>query len=215
LNSKSINKSDIVQLGSLLQRLKLEHGERWFVARVLPHRETTAQLNLDRQGFRSFFPRVRRTIRHARTLRNVLAPLFPGYTFVILDLASHRWRSVNSTIGVASLIMGAEQPTSVPPGIVEALVAASESSGVVRLDRDLEIGQRLRILSGPFAETLCRLVHLDDRGRVRVLLEFMGAEVAAQLDRSAVAPAVMIWPLNLQGDLAHIRVTAEQKSDRH
>ena len=66
---------------------------------------------------------------------------------------------------------------------------ATEASGLVRLDSDLEIGQRVRILSGPFTEALCRLVHLDDKGRVRVLLEFMGTEVTAQLDRSRVAPA--------------------------
>ena len=66
--------------------------------------------NLSRQGFRSYAPRVRRTIRHARKLRNVLVPLFPGYIFVILNLSTDRWRSVNGTIGVASLIMGAEQP---------------------------------------------------------------------------------------------------------
>src|SRR5271166_3512444 len=122
-------------------------------------------------------------------LRNVLAPLFPGYIFLILDLSRDRWRCVNSTFGVASLIMGVEQPIPVPQGIVETLGAATESSGTVRLDSDLEIGQKVRILSGPFAETLCRLVHLDDRGRVRVLLEFMGAEVSARLDRSCVAPA--------------------------
>ena len=85
--------------------------------------------------------------------------------------------------------MGAEQPTPAPPGVVEALVASCESRGVVRLDDGLEIGQKVRILSGPFAETLCRLAHLDNRGRVRVLLEIMGMEVAAQLDRSAIAPA--------------------------
>ena len=122
-------------------------------------------------------------------LRNVLAPLFPGYIFLILDLSRDRWRCVNSTFGVASLIMGVEQPIPVPQGIVETLGAATESSGTVRLNSDLEIGQKVRILSGPFAETLCQLVHLDDRGRVRVLLEFMGAEVSARLDRSCVAPA--------------------------
>jgi hypothetical protein len=71
----------------------------------------------------------------------------------------------------------------------EALVASCESRGVVRLDDGLEIGQKVRILSGPFAETICRLADLDDRGRVRVLLEIMGMEVAAQLDRSAIGPA--------------------------
>jgi transcriptional antiterminator RfaH len=117
-------------------------------------------------------------------LRDTLQPLFPGYIFIIIDLSKHRWRSVNGT-----LIMGAEQPKPVPPGVVEALIASCESCGAVRLDDSLEIGQTVRILSGPFAETLCRLAHQDDRGRVRVLLEIMGMEVTAQLDRSTIAPA--------------------------
>jgi transcription antitermination factor NusG len=188
LNSVPVEQSAIARSRSFPKRLSLEQGERWFVARVYSHRENSAQFNLDRLGFRSFAPRVRRTVRHARKLRNVLAPLFPGYIFLILDLSRDRWRAVNSTFGVASLIMGAEQPMPVPRGVVESLVI-TENSGLVRLDDDLEIGQRVRILSGPFADTLCRLVHLDDRGRVRVLLELMGTEVTAQLDRSYVAPA--------------------------
>ena len=168
--------------------LELGPGERWFVARVLAHQENRAQFNLHRLGFRSFLPRLRRTIRHARKLRDTLNPLFPGYIFIVIDLSKQRWRSINGTFGVASLIMGAEQPTPVPPGVVEALVEY-ESRGVVRFDDGLEIGQKVRILSGPFAETICRLADLDDRGRVRVLLEIMGMEVAAQLDRSATASA--------------------------
>jgi transcriptional antiterminator RfaH len=188
LNSVVVDKSANAEFRPFAGRLDLEPGERWFVARVHPHRENTAQLNLHRLGFRSFAPRLRRTVRHARKLRNVLAPLFPGYIFLIFDLSRDRWRCVNSTFGVASLIIGAEQPIPVPRGIVETLVATTESSGTVRLDCDLEIGQKVRILSGPFAEKLCRLVHLDGGGRVRVLLEFMGAEVSALLDRSYVAP---------------------------
>ena len=173
----------------LSSSLELGPGERWFVARVLTHQENRAQLNLHRLGFRSFLPRLRRTVRHARKLRDTLNPLFPGYIFVIIDLSKHRWRSINGTFGVASLIMGGEQPMPVPPHVVEALVASYQSHGVVRLDDGLEIGQKVRILSGPFAETICRLADLDDRGRVRVLLEIMGMEVAAQLDRSAIASA--------------------------
>ena len=40
-----------------------------------------------------------------------------------LSFAQLRTPSINGTFGVASLIMGAEQPTPVPPGVVEALVA--------------------------------------------------------------------------------------------
>ena len=86
--------------------LELGPGERWFVARVLAHQENRAQFNLHRLGFRSFLPRLRRTIRHARKLRDTLNPLFPGYIFIVIDLSKQRWRSINGTFGVASLIMG-------------------------------------------------------------------------------------------------------------
>ena len=188
LNSVQVEQNSSAQFGSASERLALQRGERWFVARVHANRENSAQFNLDRLGFRSFAPRLGRTIRHARKVRTVLAPLFPGYIFLILDLSRDRWRSVNSTFGVASLIMGAEHPMPVPYGVVEGLLM-TENSGIARLDNDLEVGQKVRILSGPFADALCRLVHLDDRGRVRVLLELMGTEVTAQLDRSFVAPA--------------------------
>ena len=167
----------------------LAASERWFAVRVLPHRETTAEVNLRRQNFRSFAPKIRRTVRHARTMRNVLAPLFPGYIFVVIDLTAQRWRAVNSTIGVASLVMGAERPIPVPVGVVESLAAATEASGAIRLDRELQTGEQVRILSGPFAEALCRLVRLDDRGRVQVLLEIMGGKIPLELERWRVAPA--------------------------
>jgi transcription antitermination factor NusG len=188
VDSVQIEQMQNAELSSFPKRLRLEGRERWFVARVHPNRENSAQFNLERLGFRTFAPRIGRTVRHARKLRRVLAPLFPGYVFLILDLSRDRWRTVNSTFGVASMIMGVEQPMTVPSGVVEALVI-SENSGLVRLDVDLEIGQKVRIVSGPFAEALCRLVHLDERGRVRVLLELMGTEVTAKLDRAQVAAA--------------------------
>src|SRR5689334_9774188 len=72
---------------SLSGSLELAPGERWFVARALAHQETRAQFNLQRLGFRSFVPRLRRTVRHARQTRDVLHPLFPGYIFVVIDLS--------------------------------------------------------------------------------------------------------------------------------
>ena len=86
---------------SLSSSLELGPGERWFVARVLAHQENRAQFNLDRLGFRSFLPRLRRTVRHARKVRDTLTPLFPGYIFVIIDLSKQRWHSINGMFGVA------------------------------------------------------------------------------------------------------------------
>ncbi|WP_363350137.1 transcriptional activator RfaH [Methylocystis echinoides] len=167
----------------------LAASERWYVARSLPRQEVKAMNNLRRQGFQTFLPLLPKTVRHARKLRSVLSPVFPGYLFVILDLDRDRWRAVNSTIGVASLIMALERPEPVPAGVVEQLIDRTGAGGVTRFDLDLEEGRSVRLLSGPFANAIGCLERLDANGRVKVLLDIMGGKVSAYVDRSALDAA--------------------------
>ncbi|MCX7899859.1 MAG: transcription antiterminator NusG [Methylocystis sp.] len=173
----------------LPERLGLAEGERWYVVRTLAHREAAAQGQLEAQGFRTFLPRVKRTVRHARKLRTVQSAAFPGYLFIILDLRRDRWRSVNGTRGVHSLIMGEESPIAAPRGVVEALIGYVDETGACRFDRDLEEGQAIRVVAGPLAQAIGELVKLDANGRVRVLLDIMGGKVLTVIERSSLAPA--------------------------
>jgi len=169
--------------------LRLAPGERWYVVQTLARRETKAQFHLERQGFRVFLPVVMRTVRHARKVRNAKIAAFPGYLFLVLDLERDRWRSVNGTIGVSRLIMGESAPAPAPRGLVEALLDYRDGSGVCRFDRDLVVGQNVRVVSGPLAQMLGKLDRLDGNGRVRVLIEILGGKVAAMIDRSALEAA--------------------------
>jgi transcription elongation factor/antiterminator RfaH len=164
-----------------------EGKERWFLAHTRPHGELKAEFHLRAQGFTTYVPQFRKTIRHARQLRTILAPLFPRYLFVILDLERDRWLSVHSTIGVSSLVSCDGRPLPVPIGIVESLIARSDGN-LTALDACLVEGQSVRILSGPFADFVGTLERLDDAGRVRVLLEMMGTVVPIALHRSALSP---------------------------
>jgi transcription elongation factor/antiterminator RfaH len=166
----------------------LEGKERWFLAHTRPRSELRAEFHLDAQGFRTYLPQVRRTIRHARQLRTILAPLFPRYLFLILDLERDRWLSVRSTVGVSSLVTCEGRPIPVPIGVVESLIARSDGNVTV-IDHVIVEGQSVRILSGPFADFVGTLERLDDAGRVRVLLEMMGTAVPVALHRSALSPA--------------------------
>lgn len=164
-------------------------GCQWYAASTRPHSERLAAINLERQRFDVFLPLRAKTIRHARQFRTVHAPLFPGYLFVRLDLAQHQWRSVNGTRGMVSLVMCGERPAIVPQSVVECLLSLTNKSGVVQFDSELNIGQRVKILVGPFAEHIGVLAQLDDRGRVSVLLEMMGGHVpvASAVDQLACA----------------------------
>jgi transcriptional antiterminator RfaH len=167
----------------------LAKNERWFVAHTLPKSEWKAELHLGAQGFRTFQPQIHKTIRHARQLKTVRAPLCPRYLFVILDLERDRWLAVRSTVGVSSLFSSRDgRPVPVPIGIVESLIERSADS-LTRLDNDLVKGQQVRVLTGPFADFIGTLDRLNADGRVRLLLEMMGTAVPVTLHRSALAPA--------------------------
>ena len=159
-------------------------GERWFVVHTHPKGEARAEFHLSAQKFRAFSPHLMKTVRHARQLRTVRAPLFPRYIFVSLDLERDRWLSIRSTFGVSSLFMMEGRPVPVPVGVVETLLAATDGL-VTRLDDGLAVGQGVRILSGPFSEMVGQLVRFDDGGRVRVLLDLMGG-APVSLPRTAL-----------------------------
>ena len=89
-------------------------GERWYAVQTLQYAEKRAQAQLEQQKFRTFLPKRRKTIRHARKLSTVTAAFFPGYLFVLLDLNRDRWRSVNGTFGISTLVMAGELPCPVP-----------------------------------------------------------------------------------------------------
>jgi transcriptional antiterminator RfaH len=168
--------------------LSLGEEERWYVARTLPQRELRAAQQLGNQGFRSFVPRYWKNRRHARKVETVSVPLFPRYIFTILDRSRDRWRSVNGTFGVDRLVTYGGEPQPVPRGVVESLIEAVDPDGSIQFDFHLKEGQTVRVTAGPFADLVGELEHLDDNGRVRVLLEIMGGKTRVGLPQTLLAP---------------------------
>jgi len=163
-------------------------GARWYVVHTQPNREACADLNLRRQGFRTYLPRYARRRRHARREDTVARPLFPRYVFVALDLARDRWRAIHSTFGVSRLVLASEAPLPVPDGVVDEIRARETGDGLVTLGlpANLGPGSRVRLIEGIFADARGMLERIVDERRVAVLLELLGREV-----RVLVAPAAV------------------------
>ncbi|MDB5453918.1 MAG: transcription antiterminator NusG [Caulobacteraceae bacterium] len=155
---------------------------RWYVVQTQTHREHLAAEHLARQGYGVFFPRQRRMARHARRLTERLVGYFPGYLFVSLDLRADRWRSVNGTIGVRGLIMGADRPAAAPAGLVEALQGQADARGCLAPPPAYGPGDRVRLLSGPFADLVGTLDRLEGLARVRILIELVNGVVPVVAD---------------------------------
>jgi hypothetical protein len=90
----------------------------WTAARVMPRRERLALHCLKLSGFETYVPRIkdRRIIRGRKV--NEIAPLFPSYIFILIEL---QWHAARFALGVASLIMDGERPARVPDNVIAEL----------------------------------------------------------------------------------------------
>jgi transcription elongation factor/antiterminator RfaH len=164
-------------------------GERWYVVHTQPNAEGMAVAHLEGQGYQVFCPRYCKAVRHARKTKRVLAPLFPNYLFLRLDVTRDQWRFVNGTRGVVRLIMQGMTPQPVPRGIVEVLQVQLGAADAMSWATMFKIGQAVRIVDGPFVDFVGTLQRLDAAGRVRVLLDLLGRSVSLALHCDALTPA--------------------------
>ena len=160
--------------------------KRRYVVHTQVHQEARAEVNLRRQGFEAWLPLIRRARRHARRVDS-LAPLFPRYLFVRLDLASQPWRSINGTFGVVRLLCNGDAPLVVPAGLVEEIMQRCDEAGaIVGPLHQLVCGEPVRVALGRFKlDGLFETKSGQDR--VVLLIELLGREVRASVPLKGLA----------------------------
>lgn len=154
----------------------------WLVAKTQPQKETVASTHLARQGLETFLPRYRKTIRKGSRFTDLWRPLFPGYVFIAAGDDPAIWRQIGGTRGIAYLVGFGRtgRPAIVPEAIMGDLLAISDPDSQLPADRGFAVGDQVEIERGPFSGLTARILSLNDRGRVELLLEIMGG-VAANL----------------------------------
>lgn len=163
----------------------------WYVVQTQVNSEARAEQNLLRQGYEVYLPRYLKRRRHARKVDLMAKPLFPRYMFVAIDMATQRWRSIQSTFGVSRLVTNGDDPAMVPEGVVHALRAREDDKGFIRLDSKPAFapGDKVRVLAGAFMDSAGLFSGLADHDRVSILLEMLGRKVRVLLDADMVAAA--------------------------
>lgn len=164
---------------------------RWYVVQTQIHAEAKAAHNLMRQGYEVYLPRYLKRRRHARKIDMVPSPLFARYLFVSIDVATQRWRSVQSTFGVSRLVMNGDEPAFMPDAIVAALRQREDDKGFVKMERvnAFSPGEKVRVLAGVFLDSIASFEEISDSGRVAILLDLLGQKVRVTLDQDMVAAA--------------------------
>ncbi len=93
----------------------------WYLVSTKARHETIATLNLQRQGFHTYFPLLQLHKRRRKLYQVVTEPLFPHYIFIHLSAEINDWSKIRSTRGCVSLVRFGSAPARVPDGLVEQL----------------------------------------------------------------------------------------------
>ncbi|MBM2294562.1 hypothetical protein JQX09_21810 [Sulfitobacter pseudonitzschiae] len=159
----------------------------WFVAQLRPQGLTRARAHLHRQGFEMFSPELLTVTTKSGVQRQSRKPLFPGYVFINFDPANPGWSAINSTRGIARLILNdPRRPQPLPAGLIAGLKARCDPSGLLAPAIDLEVGDRIRVLAGPLADLVTTIDTLPTPDRIGVLIDMLGRKVKTSLPREQV-----------------------------
>jgi transcription elongation factor/antiterminator RfaH len=157
---------------------------QWFVISSKVRREEFAQDQLDRRGVETFLPRILEPGR--LRVKPAVAPLFPSYLFVHIDL-EQQYFDVVWTPGVRKFIGFGALPCPVDDAVIDFLHARMGQEGVLRAEPVFKPGDLVRIKRGPF-EGLVGIIENPGcgRGRVRVLMELLRRQTKVEVPQQIV-----------------------------
>lgn len=157
-------------------------NKKWYVVHTKAKSESTAELNLNRQGFHTYLPRVEVLRRQKGTLRPIISPFFPRYLFISLDLNVDNWASVRSTRGACGLVRFDGIPREVPEEFIQALRLNEDSDNLQQARTpSWKEGDVVQIEEGPFSGYSCVFQQVRSNERVAVLLNLVGKQTRAVL----------------------------------
>jgi transcriptional antiterminator RfaH len=164
---------------------------RWYLIRTKPNAESTAEVNLDRQGYEVYCPRLVQSMPCRGRWRERVVSLFPGYLFLRLDEGRQLLAPVQSTLGVASAVRFGPSYAIVPDTVVQELrERANPETGMHRLKLPARLvpGARVRILAGPFEGLEGIFQRETGSERAIVLLHVLGQIASVGVRVSNVVP---------------------------
>ena len=157
----------------------------WAAAQLMPNQTALALHCLGLAGYEVYHPCLR-AHRHSYGRRiEVHPPLFPGYCFVLVQL---QWHTARWAPGVVRLVLDGASPARVPDSVIEE-IRSRECGGFVELPPppgELQAGDPVRILSGPFQGCVGLYANMKPKERVEILLSLLGGQTRVELAKSAV-----------------------------
>lgn len=166
-------------------------GLTWFVVVCNPKCERRAQLGLRRAGYQTYLPQTKRWVVHARKKEERESPLFPRYLFIGLrsDQDFYKLRGVDGVEGVvrdgygvpARIPAAEDHPHPLARILERELAGEFDFTRLPDVGPQYAPGEQVRLSAGALTDITGQVVGMLSKGRVEVLIDFMGRGTKVQM----------------------------------
>jgi transcription antitermination factor NusG len=161
-------------------------SHRWFALQVRTRWENSTAVLLEGKGYKTLLPTHKTKKRWIGKMREVMAPLFPGYVFCNFD--PQKRLPILITPGVISVVSLGRVPLPVDDAEIAAIEKVVASGCQAEPFPYLEVGQRIRIENDSLYGLEGMLVQFKGSSRIVVSVSLLRRSVALEIDRWSVAP---------------------------
>lgn len=166
----------------------------WYVLHTKSRFENVVNDGLQKKSIDVFHPKIK--VKSKRRDRRVMikVPLFPGYVFVKTDLNHSQYLDILKTAGVVRFIGNTSGPIPVMEQEIVSLKIMTRAEEEVVTGTRFKKGDRIVVVSGPFAGVTGFFIQYRGQGRVIVNIEALGQFAAVNVNEEDVetVPPVLL-----------------------
>jgi transcriptional antiterminator NusG len=112
--------------------------------------------------------------------------IFPGYILVKMELDEVTWEIINNIDGIRGFVRTDKKPRPLPESEVQAIMQYMEVEQP-SYQSSFSVGEAVKITEGAFADFIGSVQEIDQsKGKVKVLISFLGREAPVELEFSQV-----------------------------
>ena len=165
--------------------------KRWYVVHTYSGHENKVKVNLEKRvEYMNMGEKIFRIEVPQKTITKVKdgkkqdreEKIFPGYVLVEMIMDDDSWYVVRHTAGVTKFVGSSKKPIPAKDSEIKKIIHRSQSQSV-KIELDVKVGDKVRIISGPFADFIGDITEVyPDKSKLRASVSIFGRETPVELE---------------------------------
>lgn len=172
-----------------------KNQKRWYIVHTYSGYENKVKVNLEKRvEYMDMGDKIFRVEVPQKTVVQVKGgkkqekeeKIFPGYVLVEMIMDEDSWYVVRHTSGVTKFVGSVKKPIPVRESEIKRILHRT-SSQVEKVELDVKVGDKIRIVSGPFADFDADIIEVyPDKSKLRANVSIFGRETPVELEYNQI-----------------------------